>query len=85
MSKRIIIIEDEERILDFLRRGLSYEGYQVETAVDGSQGLIVAYDTSPDLVILDWMLPEVVPSRMLVLLSRLPWCPCRVACFRWAA
>ena len=62
MSKRILIIEDEERILDFLRRGLTYEGYQVETAVDGSQGLSLAYDTSPDLVILDWMLPEVEPG-----------------------
>lgn len=62
MSKRILIIEDEERILDFLRRGLTYEGYQVETAVDGSQGLILAYDTSPDMVILDWMLPEVEPG-----------------------
>ncbi len=62
MSKRILIIEDEERILDFLKRGLTYEGYQVETAVDGSQGLILAYDTSPDMVILDWMLPEVEPG-----------------------
>lgn len=62
MSKRILIIEDEERILDFLRRGLTYEEYHVETAVDGSQGLILAYDTSPDLVILDWMLPEIEPG-----------------------
>ena len=62
MSKRILIIEDEVRILDFLKRGLAYEGYRVETAVDGSQGLILAYDTSPDLVILDWMLPEVEPG-----------------------
>ncbi|HEY44395.1 MAG TPA: response regulator transcription factor [Anaerolineae bacterium] len=59
MRKKILIIEDEERILDFLKRGLTYEGYQIETAVDGSQGLSFAYDTSPDLVILDWMLPEV--------------------------
>jgi two-component system response regulator MprA len=62
MRKRILIIEDEERILDFLKRGLTYEGYQIETAVDGSQGLSSAYDTSPDLVILDWMLPEVEPG-----------------------
>lgn len=62
MRKRILIIEDEERILDFLKRGLTYEGYQVETAVDGSQGLSRAYESSPDLVILDWMLPEVEPG-----------------------
>lgn len=55
---RILVIEDEERILDFLRRGLSYEGYQVDIAPDGTAGLALARETPPDLVILDWMLPE---------------------------
>jgi two-component system response regulator MprA len=55
---RILVIEDEERILDFLRRGLSYEGYQVDIAPDGGAGLSLARETPPDLVILDWMLPE---------------------------
>jgi two-component system response regulator MprA len=59
MRKRILIIEDEERILQFLRRGLSFDGYSVDTAVDGSQGLMIARDNPPDLVVLDWMLPEV--------------------------
>lgn len=62
MRVSILVIEDEERILQFLRRGLAYEGYRVETAVDGGQGLALARDHPPDLVILDWMLPEVEPG-----------------------
>jgi two-component system response regulator MprA len=62
MVKTILVIEDEERILQFLRRGLSYEGYRVETAVNGSDGLHIAQEQSPDLVVLDWMLPELEPG-----------------------
>jgi two-component system response regulator MprA len=57
MKERILIIEDEERILQFLRRGLTYEGYVVDTALNGSDGLGIAREFPPDLVILDWMLP----------------------------
>jgi two-component system response regulator MprA len=57
MSARILVIEDDEAILRFLRRGLAYEGYTVETAVDGQAGLAIARDNPPDLVILDLMLP----------------------------
>jgi two-component system response regulator MprA len=59
MRELILVIEDEEKILDFLRRGLIYEGYRVETAVDGTVGLASARDNPPDLVILDWMLPGI--------------------------
>ena len=62
MVKTILVIEDEERILQFLRRGLSYEGYSVETAVNGTDGLELAQQETPDLVILDWMLPELEPG-----------------------
>lgn len=62
MRESILIIEDEERILQFLRRGLSYEGYQVETAIDGTEGLAKAAKAAPDLVVLDWMLPEQEPG-----------------------
>ena len=59
MRERILIIEDDERILQFLNRGLTYEGYRVDTAEDGLGGLMAARDNPPDLVILDWMLPGV--------------------------
>ncbi len=62
MHEKILIVEDEERILQFLRRGLAYEGYRVLTAVNGTEGLQVARDNQPDLVILDWMLPEIEPG-----------------------
>ncbi len=58
MSSRILIIEDDEAILKFLRRGLAYEGYQVDTAGDGVSGLAIARDNPPDLVVLDLMLPN---------------------------
>jgi len=59
MRELILVIEDEEKILNFLRRGLIYEGYRVETAADGTAGLASARDNPPDLVILDWMLPGI--------------------------
>lgn len=57
-SERILVIEDEARIAQFVERGLIYEGYRVNVARDGKEGLAIARDNPPDLVILDWMLPE---------------------------
>ena len=57
MNERILIIEDDPAILKLLQRGLAYEGYTVDAAVDGRSGLAAARDHQPDLVILDWMLP----------------------------
>ncbi len=59
MKERILIIEDDEGILRVLRRALSYESYQVETAVDGETGLNLAREWRPDLMILDLMLPGI--------------------------
>ena len=59
MAERILIIEDEMKIADFLRRGLLYEGYAVKVAHDGEEGLAMARDEIPDLVILDLMLPGI--------------------------
>jgi two-component system, OmpR family, response regulator MprA len=56
-SERILLIEDEARIAQFVERGLIYEGYRVSVARDGHTGLMIARDNPPDLVILDWMLP----------------------------
>jgi len=57
MREHILVIEDDEGILQVLQRGLSYEGYSVETALDGRDGLARARLRPPTLVILDWMLP----------------------------
>ena len=57
-TERILIVEDEERIANMLRRGLIFEGFEAEVAHTGSAGLEKARDRMPDLVILDLMLPE---------------------------
>jgi two-component system response regulator MprA len=59
MSARILVIEDEERIRQFLQRGLSFEGYRVDAALDGQIGLEMARENPPDLVLLDLMLPGI--------------------------
>jgi len=55
---RILIIEDEEKMVRMLARVLREEGYVAETAGDGRTGLGRALDDSFDLLIVDWMLPE---------------------------
>lgn len=57
MTEQILVVEDEQKIADFLRRGLTYEGFHVEVCADGETGLKAARDNPPDLVILDVMLP----------------------------
>lgn len=59
MSAKILVVEDEERIRQFLQRGLTYEGYRVEAASDGQEALEMARDEPPDLVLLDIMLPGI--------------------------
>jgi DNA-binding response OmpR family regulator len=54
---KILVIEDEARILSFLARGLEAEGYRVEGASDGRDGLARAVQDEWDLVLLDLMLP----------------------------
>lgn len=58
MAERILVIDDEPKITDFIRRGLIYEGYRVEVAYAGEEGLVKARDWPPDVVILDVMLPD---------------------------
>lgn len=56
--KRILVIEDEPQMLLGLRDNLELEGYEVQTAADGEEGLARAATFAPDLVILDVMLPK---------------------------
>ncbi len=59
MPEHLLIIEDDRRIRDLLRRGLIFEGYTVDTAEDGESGLRCAREKLPDAVILDLMLPGI--------------------------
>ncbi|HWB68682.1 MAG TPA: response regulator transcription factor [Solirubrobacterales bacterium] len=54
---RILVVEDEAAIADFLERGLRAEGYEVTVAGDGLRGEELALDPGVDLVVLDRMLP----------------------------
>src|SRR3972149_2379210 len=56
---RILVVDDDPEILSFLKRGLVYEGYTVDTASDGAEALAKAREREPDLVILDLMLPGI--------------------------
>jgi len=55
---RILLIEDEARIADFVQRGLESSGYRVDVAGDGKSGLAKIHDLDYDLLILDLMLPD---------------------------
>jgi heavy metal response regulator len=56
---RILIIEDEKRIQDFLSRGLESAGYAVDAAGDGNTGVEMVHATEYDLIILDLGLPDI--------------------------
>jgi two-component system response regulator MprA len=56
---RILVIEDEPNIADFVRRGLLHNGFSVEVSNSGAKGLELARSSQPDLVVLDLMLPDV--------------------------
>jgi DNA-binding response OmpR family regulator len=58
MSKLILVVDDERRLLNLLREYLEQDGYQVETATNGREALFAARDHKPDLIILDLMMPE---------------------------
>ena len=82
-AHRILLIDDEQRILNFVRRGLEAEGMSVDTAARGEEGLRLALSRSYDLVILDLVMPglgghavlegilEQKPSQPVLVLSAL--------------
>ena len=55
---RILVVEDEKKIADFIKRGLKEEGYAVDAAYDGEEGLFLARTNDYDLILLDLMLPK---------------------------
>jgi DNA-binding response OmpR family regulator len=54
---KIMLVEDEQPIVDFLTLGLTYEGFEIQSCLDGGQALGLAAEFKPDLVVLDLMLP----------------------------
>jgi DNA-binding response OmpR family regulator len=59
MTDNILLVEDDPKLAEFIKTELSLEGYHVTVASDGMQGLTIAREAQPDLLILDWMLPGI--------------------------
>lgn len=55
---KILIVEDEVGISNFLKQGLEEEGYEISLAFNGFEGLELATNNQFDLILLDWMLPK---------------------------
>ena len=62
---RVLIVEDSPILRDSLAQGLREAGYAVDAAADGKRGLIHAQTTDYDVIVLDWMLPEIDGVTML--------------------
>ena len=58
MTKTILIVDDEKRLVSLVESYLTQEGYRVVTAYNGKDALAVAQKEKPDLIILDIMMPE---------------------------
>jgi len=58
MMKKILIIEDEELIVDLLRKKLTIEGYAVSVARNGEEGLKLMRENKPDIILLDIIMPK---------------------------
>ena len=58
LKHKVLIIEDETAQMELLAYNLEQEQYQVIKAADGEEGLLLAEENNPDLIILDWMLPK---------------------------
>jgi len=58
-NRRILVVDDEHSIVDAVATALRYEGYDVEEARTGREALSAIAKNEPDLVVLDWMLPDV--------------------------
>jgi DNA-binding response OmpR family regulator len=56
---RLLVVEDDKRMAATLRRGLEAEGYAVDNALDGEQGLWLGTENAYDAIVLDIMLPKV--------------------------
>jgi heavy metal response regulator len=56
---RILVVEDERKVASFIQKGLEEEGYAVDVAADGEEGLVLALTRVHDLIILDVRLPKI--------------------------
>jgi len=58
-ARRILVVDDEQSIVDAVATALRYEGFEVEEAATGREALSAVARHEPDLIVLDWMLPDI--------------------------
>jgi len=58
-SQRILVVDDEPSIVDAVATALRYEGYEVDEAAAGREAIEAVRRAEPDLIVLDWMLPDI--------------------------
>jgi DNA-binding response OmpR family regulator len=63
VTVRVLVVEDEARLAASLRRGLEADGFAVDVAFDGTDGLWMAQENPYDTIVLDVMLPASTGSR----------------------
>lgn len=72
MSHRILLVDDEVDILEFIRYNLQKEGYEVFTAENGAQALVTAAQCRPHLILLDMMMPVMDGAQTCAAIRRTP-------------
>jgi DNA-binding response OmpR family regulator len=70
---KIVIVEDEQAIAEMYRFKLQQAGYEVQCALNGQEGLILAKDFQPNLILLDLMMPKMNGEEMLRKLRATDW------------
>ena len=66
MAKKILIVEDDKFLRDLISQKLTKEGYEVDEAMDGEEGVKMIKEVKPDLVLLDLILPGIDGFEVLV-------------------
>ncbi|MGC1479315.1 MAG: response regulator transcription factor [Chthoniobacterales bacterium] len=64
MSDTVLVVDDEQDVVDLLRYNLNRAGFTVHTAVNGLDGLKLAHELRPDVIILDLMMPEMSGEKV---------------------
>ena len=77
-AKRVLLVDDDVEILESMRTVLESRGYEILVARDGNQGLVMAEQEDPDLVVLDMMMPKRSGFLVLEKLRRSRSVPVRV-------
>ncbi len=72
MNKKVLLVDDEPDIIAILKYNLEKEGFDVRTAVNGKEGIAVANEFVPDIIVLDVMMPEMDGIEMCIELRALP-------------